>query len=195
MTFFDQIYQRLFPAKEAGGVVEQSLIKRNEGFTEDYSSWKKSYKKDDLVKSIANSYRLKLDGMVGEPEVHILNTSLSKGFAISYAESIGPLEFKYLFDWLAEKVQALNYKRANADVTITEKQNFVETKEKYYFKPKQTKNASDELRQYFGNLLIEHIVVDKKPSFIKLTANTYSDRQYQKPDNFDLLAKYLFENA
>ncbi|RED97051.1 hypothetical protein [Marinoscillum furvescens] len=195
MTFFDQIYERLFPSKQAEGVVMQELIKRKDSYLEDYNRWKNSYKKTDMVQAVADSYRLKLDRMVGEPDVHILNTSLSNGFAISYHEHLGVTEFKFLFDWLAEKVQQLNYKKANADITITEKKDFVETKEKYYFKPRQLKNETEELRQYFGNILIEHIVIDKRPSYIKLTANTYSDRQYQKPDSFELLAKYLFENT
>lgn len=197
MSFFDQVYQKLFPEREAKNeVILYEPIKRGDQYLDDFIHWKNSYKRTDTVRRVAESYRLKSGGLVGEPDVHLLNSSLSNGFAVSFHDQIGERDFQYLFDWMAEKVEGLGYKRANSDIQVTDKNTYVEACEKHYLKPIQSK-AGDEKRfdQAFGNILIEHIIIDGKPTYIKLIANTYNDRMYKKAVDFDILAEYLFEVA
>ncbi|MFH6985965.1 hypothetical protein [Marinoscillum luteum] len=193
MTFFDQVYQKLFSKPETSNeVLVYEPISRNEHYSESYAFWLHSVNHKKLIRQVAESYLLKQNNLVGEPDVHLLSTSLSNGFAISFNEEIDKKEFQFFFDWLGEKVEALPYKRSNSDVTITDKGNVIESKEKHYFKPIQQSQEAP-LDQQFGNILIEHISIDNRPSFIKLVANTYNDRMYKNPDSFEVLAKYLFE--
>lgn len=192
MDFFDQIYKKLFPGNPKNEVLVYEPIQRKADYLEDYNRWKKSFRRIDTIQQVAQSYALKEKGFVGEPDVHLLNTQRSNGFAISFNERLDQSEFQYLFDWLAEKVEALSYKRSNSDITITSKKDLVETIEKHYLKPVQSGEASDPLEQQYGNVLIEHISVNDRPSYIKLVANNYSDRNYKEADQFEHLARYLF---
>lgn len=192
MAFFDQVYRKLFPPKNPSQKsLVHEVITRGDSYSKAYNLWKHSIPRKDLVSAIGNSYQLKEKGMVGDPDVHILDTQYSNGFAISYNPSLDKREFQFLFDWLAEKIEALGYNRATSDLIISEKPTYVESKEKHYLKPK----LSDEtpINQRFGNILIEYITIDDTPSYLKLVANIYSDRMYKKPEKFSKLAEYLLE--
>lgn len=194
MTFFDQIVDQLFPKKStANEILVHEPIKRSESYQESYDRWSRSFERLELLKAIESSYTMKQQGFIGKSDVHLLNTPSSNGFAVSYSSSIGKEAFQFLFDWLGEKVKELDYKRANADTTITAKGDQVESVSKYYFKPKvNLSNPEQRLDQQFGNILVEHILVDDNPSYIRLVANNYNDSKYKKADQFEKLAEFLF---
>lgn len=191
MAFFDQIYDRLFAPKPKG-VILHEVINRSTDYKTRFESWKKSYKSTDLLKEVAVSYAAKLAGMSKKPEVHILNDKLSNGFAVTYTDQIGKEAFQFLFDYLAQKTATLGYRLTNSDYLITDKGHFTETKEKHYLKP--TISTESVIDQQFGNILIEHVLVDDQPSYIRLAAHGYSDRSYQPPLPFHELMNHLFPN-
>lgn len=192
MTFFDQVYQSLFPKTSTKNeVILYEPINRSASYEEDYTNWKNSYKRVDLVQKVYASYRQKQEGMIGDPDVHLLESSRSNGFAIVYSSDINRKDFQFLFDWLGEKVLALGYKKSNSDITITSKNNQLESVEKYYFKPKPSWQKEGPVEQHFGNVLIEHLCIDVHPSYIKLIANTYNDAMYKKAYDFEDLAEFL----
>lgn len=192
MSFFDQVYEKLFPKKEQKSrVLVHELIKRSDHYLKKYQKWTSSPSHSDSLKTIATAYYLKAKGVAQEPEVHILNSRYSNGFAVSFQEGeMDHQEFQYLFDWLADTVEQIGYKRSNSDVTIMDKGNYIETREKHYLKPVLGSEIPTDQR--YGNILIEHILIDGKPSFLKLVANIYSDRSYSEADSFESLAEYLF---
>jgi len=192
MSFFDQIYQSVFKKEKAGNeIISFEPIKRNDKYRNDYFSWVRSDHPQAFLSKVAHSYQLKLKDQIGDPDVHLLNSSQSNGFAISYNERINQTEFQFFFDWLGERVDAMGYKRANSSSTITRKGETIEALEKHYLKPRQT--GKDELfDQQYGNILIEYIKVDDRPSYIKFVANTYSDRSYKEAASFESLADFIF---
>lgn len=196
MTFFDQIVAQLFPKKSGKNeILLHEPIKRSEAYLTEYKKWVLSFERIDLLNAIQKSYELKQEGIIGSPDVHVLTTKASNGFAISFEEQIGEKTFSFLFDWLGDKVKELSYKKANSDTTITAKNGIVETLSKHYFKPKiDLSNTENGINQQFGNILIEHISVDDKPSYIRFIVNNYNDRQYKKADQFEILADFLFSN-
>ncbi|MEQ8535197.1 MAG: hypothetical protein RIB86_25295, partial [Imperialibacter sp.] len=100
-------------------------------------------------------------------------------------------EFQFLFDYLAEISKTLGYRQVNSDVTITEKNDTIETREKHYLKPPI--GTADQLsKQLFGNILVEYIMIDDQPSYIKLLANIYFDRQYEPAEDHRELISHLF---
>lgn len=190
MTFFDQVYSKLFPTRKPTGksLVHEPIV-RNQSYLKAYNFWKHSIPRKDLVSAIGNSYRLKEQGYVGQPDVHLLDTRYSNGFAISYDDTLDKKELQFLFDWFAEKIEQLGYKRSASDILIAEKENYVESKEKHYLKP--ITNNETPVEQKYGNIHIEYILIDDRPSYLKLVANVYSDRMYQTPQKFENLAEYL----
>lgn len=192
MSFFDQVYQTLFPKKDqTNKVLLHELIHRSDSYTANYRKWNGSSNQADFLKDLRTAYYLKSKGIEGKPSVHLLKSQYSNGFAISYTDELDQNEFQYLFDWLAVTIENAGYRKSNSDVTIMDKGNFIETREKHYLKPPTGKSIP--LEQRYGNILIEHISVDDKPSFLKLVANIYNDRSYSKAESFEGLAEYLFD--
>jgi hypothetical protein len=72
--------------------------------------------------------------------------------------------------------------------------NQVRVTEKFYLKPPLQAPVENELiSQLFGNVSIEKISVDNKPSYLKLLVTVYSDRLYQNAKPFDQMMDRLFE--
>ncbi|HCX23873.1 MAG: hypothetical protein CMB80_28180 [Flammeovirgaceae bacterium] len=194
MAFFDQIVEQLFPQKSGKNeILVHEPIKRSESFQEDYSRWVKSFKRVDLLKSVYSSYELKKQEVIGDPDVHLLQSNISNGFAVSYNDRIGKDDFVFFFDWLSEKTNQLDYRRTNSDVTVTARNNQIETLARYYYKPKISAGTTEKLiDQQYGNILIEHISIDDRPTYIRYIVNNYRDRKYTEAEDFEKLADFLF---
>ncbi|MEP4534638.1 MAG: hypothetical protein ABJ004_16220 [Cyclobacteriaceae bacterium] len=188
MTFFDQVYKKLFTSKSTGLILHE-VLKRNNSYMDGYTLWKESNIPDQMLQNIAESLQLKKDGILKKPNVHQFSSDLNNGFAVTYDPSMDKSHFKFLFDLLAEKVQELGYKISVGDLMVTGKKTYVESKEKYYLKNRISDTTP--IDQKYGNVIIELISIDDEPSFIRLMAQAYSDRLYKEPENFDDLAKYL----
>ena len=193
MAFFDQVYEQLFGKKSPRNkVLMNEVISRNDQFSKDYQERIRSEDFKKLVSSVHQSYELKQQAISRKPEVHVLNSQYANGFAISYDEEIGAQDFQFLFDWLSDKTKSLNYQVANSDIMVVEKNDVIESIEKHYLKPHV--GMDEIIDQKFGNILIEHILINDQPSYIKYTASIYSDRKYQEPQKFDKLTEYLFQD-
>ena len=189
MTFFDDVVGKLFgQSKENSPLISEPLF-RSESFLEDFNRWSKSYKRKDLNALYFQEYKALENGASSEV-LFQLRTSRSNGLIFMNQDKSKSNDFQFYFDWLAKKVLELEYKRSNADVTIIDQEGVIETVEKYYLKPK-TELSTKPIAQKFGNILIELFKKNDEYSHIKLLANNYSDRNYQKHFEFEFLAEYL----
>lgn len=195
MTYIQNLIDKLFPQKLGDNkVVLNDVIIRSENFKERYINWVKE-SSVKIFSEIEKSYQEKLlQSENSGIDVHLLNSKYSNGIAISYNEKyFTSEEFTYLFDLIAEKLSQLKeYRKVNSDYIIKEKKTFIETKEKHYLKPLISKEE-EVTNQQFGNILIEQILLDDKPNYIKLMANIYSDSLYSKPKEFETLLRFLFK--
>ncbi|MFT5640109.1 MAG: hypothetical protein ACI9A7_000204 [Cyclobacteriaceae bacterium] len=191
MSAFKEIYDKIFGNK-TGNFNHQEVLIRSEQFSNDYSHWKKSFQRIDLVQEIRDSRELKLRKIIGEPDVHILSTPTSSGFAISCKDQIESSEAQFLLEWFKDQMLGLQYKKANADKSMIEREEYVELIEKYYLKPIILGDAP--YNQQYGNVLLELTYINDSPSYLKVLANNYIDRSYQKAFSFNKLAEYLLES-
>ena len=191
MSFFNEIYDKLFgPAEKQEPVFVHQLLTRTDTFKEKFETWKNGARLPEVLGMIQTSLQLKARDIEQEPATHLLKFSGSNAFAISYSEVFLPQELQFLTDWMAERVlQRLSYRQANADIMVRERVNQVETIEKYYLKPKTSDNTP--IDQQFGNILIENFVIGTKPSYMKVTANYYTDRMYSPHLPFEDLTELL----
>jgi hypothetical protein len=191
MSYFDNVYKRLFPAeKSRSGVLVSEVIKRSQSFIKNFNSWKKSELCEEYLNEIWQSYFWSKKGIDKNPQVSIFESSRSNGFAISYQENFNKYHFHYLFDYLADKVKKLDYKLVTSKLTMEERGDNVETRELHFLKPKNDFVSPRD--QKYGNVQIEYISINNEPTNIKLIANTYSDRGFREPMNFEVLAQHLF---
>ncbi len=191
MTFFDQVYNRLF-GKKSGAPMVHEVLKRSEYYLDQYEFWKESILSDEMLSAVKTSLKLKEQGVLKTPEVHAFAGDYSNGFAITYNPEFDPTQFSFLFDLFAERVKEMGYKTSVSDLIMSEKKDYIETKEKHYLKP-IVDQAEGPIDQKFGNVTVELIKIDEVPSFIRLMAHAYNDRQYKTPSSFDFLSDHLFQ--
>ncbi len=194
MAYFEDLYQRLFSKQQKQPQLSHEVIKRSDKYTDGYRQWCQQDQLPDYLDKYQKGYHYKKLKIQSSYDVHLFSSSMANGFALSYNVEISPIEFQYLFDYLAERVLTLPYKQANSDVMISEKGEIIETKEKHYLKP-VSGNYTSKVEQHYGNVLIEYVRIDDSPSYIKVMATTYNDQLYDEPLSFDELLDYLFAFA
>ncbi len=196
MGNLDDLLDRFLPKKKVENfIVHQEIIERNEGYLARFENWKEDHSSIFLQK-IEKGYQAKLLNRDDtEVSVHILSSKYANGLAVTFDSAyISEEGFSFLFDFLAEKIKLMSYRLITSDLMISEKMERIEKKEKHYLKPIKSQNEVL-INQRFGNILIEHILVDDKPNYLKLTANVYSDSKYQEPESFESLLKILFSDT
>ncbi len=196
MTFFDKISRKLFPQDSAAPRADvHEVLKRPARDQAAYDAWQNQPECEELVREVAQAYYYKKTNISSELEVHLLNTAYANGFAVTYAPRVPTKEFQHLFEYFKDRVVAMGYRVVNADRRIKDKINYVETVEKYYLKPPlhQGDIEAGSINQLYGNVAVEYVLINERPSYIKVQASIYSDRLYQDALHFDDFAEKLFE--
>jgi hypothetical protein len=200
MSFFDQIYERLFgnqqqPDKERKKTpFVTEPLKRTQQEQQFYFKWVTGKAYQSTLSLVAGSYRNALLGEPSQIRFRLLNEPSAKGFGVVYDPMIPSGEFKCLQDFFRDKVKGQGYRQYVAERRSFDEPNQVRVVEKYYLKPPIKDLVEGEpIDQQFGNILIEGHYSGHSPSYIKLMATTYSDRLYHPPRPFTELVSLLFE--
>ncbi len=191
MSYFDSVFNKLFPVEERGKqVTVKEVIKRSTKDLEAYHLWKLSYSREKLIADIAAAF-LQKKHEKSELIIHHYKSIYANGFAIHYHPGIGKKDFIHLFDYFKDKVLGLGYRTAGSDRQYSTREKYVEITEKHYLKPPFdfTNNVTD---QRFGNVSIEHVVADNQPHFLKVMVSIYSDRLYKDPLSYHDFIQQLF---
>ncbi len=196
MSFFDKITHKLFPKNSSAPAAEvHEVLKRTDREQQAYLDWKIQPACHELIREVAQAYYYKKTDIGSPLEVHLLNTVYANGFAVSYPAQLSAKEFQYLFEYFKDQVATMGYRVVNADRRIKDKLTYVETTERYYLKPPlhtgEIKHGS--INQLYGNVAVEQVLIDDKPSYLKVQASIYSDRLYQDALHFDEFTEKLFE--
>jgi len=172
------------------------LINRPEEELKDYESWKNSKRKDQALRFMQMEYKkdvLSEENYLGST-FYTINKPASEGFILNFNEQIfSPLEFQHFFDYLKEKILALDYKLYSSDLRIFNRPRYVESIERHYMKPRYRFNDDKHFIQQYGNIMVTQIKKDHKPVYIQLMCNRYMDRKYTAPMPFKELITHLFD--
>jgi len=193
-NFFDDLFKNIFKPSEKSPikVKENFVIKKNE--LSDLAEWMESEEYVNFLALIYKNYHFKRADIDVHPQVHILDSPYANGFAVTYEEPFDQISFSRLFLALSQRILALGYEQVSLDRKFEEINDQVKMTEKFYFKPPLQISIEGELiSQLYGNVTLEKVSVDNKPSFIKLLATVYSDRLYQEAKPFDQLMDRIFE--
>lgn len=192
MSYFDYIYGKLFgnQGSTSTKILVNEIIQRSQSFLDRFHAWKASDLCADFLNDLWQSYFWQKRGVDKDPQIMFLESTYSNGFAISYEAKYGRKNFRYLFDYLADKVKLLDYKLVTSRHTLQEKGDVVEMREMHYLKPKR--DFTEPIDQKYGNVQIEYIEENDKPTRIKLIANSYPDRKYKQAEDFENLAEHIF---
>lgn len=192
MSYFDHIYTLLFGGKNkhSSKIFVNEIIKRSQSFLDRFHAWKTSDLCGEFLNDLWQSYFWRKQGVDKDPQILLLESTYSNGFAINYESKYGKNNFHYLFDYLADRVKKLDYRLVLSRHTLQEKGDVVELKEMHYLKPKR--GFVEPIDQKYGNVQIEYIEENDMPTRIKLIANSYPDRKYTVANSFEDLAEHIF---
>lgn len=124
--------------------------------------------------------------------VDFLDTPSSKGFVVHFHETqYSRREVIYFFDYLKERVLALNYRTQISDRRIFQRNTWVETVERHYLKPR-SEQIEGQFEQLFGNIKIELELRGDQVHNLRFSATTYQDAQFREAQPFrELLVEVL----
>lgn len=192
--FLDDLFAKVFKPSEKTPmkVKENFVIKEPE--QSDLAAWIGSEEYRQLFDLIYKNYHYKRSGINDQPTVHLFSSPYANGFAVTYEDPFDTQSFSRVFLAFSQRLLALGYEQVSLDRKFEEINDQVKVTEKFYFKPPlQLPGEGELISQLYGNVSLEKVTVDNKPSYIKLLATVYSDRLYQDAKPFDLLMDGLFE--
>jgi hypothetical protein len=193
-SFIDDVLGKLFPKKAPAIHIKENFVQTATDI-ENVDSWISSDEGESFMKMIFKNYHFKKSGMNSHPEIHILNSPYANGFAISFESPFTEKTFSQLFFAFGKRMLDLGYQRVSLDRKIEEIQENVKTTEKQYFKPPISNvDFSEKIDQLFGNVSIEKVSINDKPSFLKVLVTVYSDHLYKKARPFDIFIEELFQS-
>lgn len=194
-NYFDQVWQKLFLSKETVPLQMKENFTLKDKEVQELEDWIHSEAAISLFSLIYRNYHYKRTQINESPEVHLFTSSYANGFAISYEAPLDLSSFSLLFLGLSRRVLALGYQQVSLDRKLEEINEQVKQTEKFYFKPPlQMPQEGEPITQLYGNISLEKISINNTPSYIKLLAAIYSDRNYQEAKPFDELMDKLFEH-
>ena len=145
------------------------------------------------------AYHLRKGGAGGRRglRVELLREPGRQGALLYYDDSIGPGNFRHLYELLGERITVLGYHQACHDQRQRQHEQHHETTYKQLFKPNPTDCAeSGRCNQRYGLVTLDFISVNNQPFFIRLTHNPVHESCFTTARSFeDLLAALLDEPA
>jgi hypothetical protein len=142
------------------------------------------------------AYHLRKGGAGGNRglRVQLLEEPGRQGALFFYDPSIGPGNFRHLFEHLGERVLALGYRRACADECTRQNQEHAETILKQFFKPRPSDcPQSGHCNQRFGLITLDLLSINGQPIFIRVATNPVHEPGFTSAIPFEGLLRALFE--
>jgi len=167
-------------------------ISRDETFSKDFLAWQFSDERDQILSWIYTQYGFynTLPDEVSD-EIVFLNNKSSKGFALNFKKDHNGQMARFLLDYLKIKVLENNYRNSMSDLRIKHFDNYVESIERHYLKPKHQMLKSEKINQEFGNISILLTFKNNIPHHLKFSATAYPDRTFAPSKPFDMLIDLL----
>lgn len=191
MSFIEDIMGKLFPEKKQALSVKENFAQTADE-EQAVTLWINSEQGKQALEKVYRNFHLKKAGIKDSPEVHILNTPYANGFAISYEKPFDEKIFSRLFFAFGQRLLDLGYRRVSLDRKMQEINDKVQVTEKLYYKPPiSSSDFNQKIDQLFGNVSVEKVSVDNKPSFLKVLVTIYSDHLYRDAKPFDQFVEGL----
>lgn len=186
MSFWDQI-KNIFQSAETGTPADPTIHEMIERTEEDrvaYEHWKTTAGPRRLLDWLANQYARHRDNLSTDETIGFLDTASSKGFVIYFGQmNYHREEIRHFFHYLQERILTLDYRNNISDRRIFPRQDWVETQERHYLKPRVDFNAK-KMDQSFGNITIEFELRNDVPHNLRLRATVYHDAMFEAGGSF-----------
>lgn len=185
--FFKAIKDKFFPQKinNWNEPILHEQMKENDADKEKLIQFINSIRFNNLLQSIKNSYQLAKIGELSENHIYIHESNGAYGFYLSFNKNFETNDFSFLAKYFKLKTLELAYTLYSSEKIIVEKAQKIEETEKHYLKPNVIMDENKKMNQQFGNVLIEFVKVENKPSYLKVLVTFYNDSNFSKNLNAD----------
>lgn len=169
------------------------LIKRSEEEKEDYEFWKNTLVCQRLLNWLHEQYIIyRLEPGNIDEAVDFLDTPSSKGVVVHFSKTQYSIrDVTHFFDYLKEQVLSLNYRTQISDLRSYQRNQWVETVQRHYLKPRPGQNADGQFIQQFGNIMIELTLRNDQVFNLKFRATTYKDHKFAEAEEFPKLMQQV----
>ncbi|MFN4234873.1 MAG: hypothetical protein ACK4IK_08715 [Bacteroidia bacterium] len=197
MSFFDDIIQKIFTNQKPDKPLELlETIKRTSKEEIQYNKWAQSNEARSALVKISEAIELKRLGEKNvKPQIIISESNFANALSIIFNNKDDEAISRLLMDYFKEVVLSINYRMQVSERKIKEFQNSVQVKEMYFLKPEI--NADDfnnpPIKQLYGNIIIERMLLNNLPQYLKIQSNIYSDRFYQQALPFNELLSFILK--
>jgi hypothetical protein len=140
------------------------------------------------------AYHFRKTGVCGRDlRVQLLDECGRQGAVFFFDPSIGPGNFRHLFDFIRDRVLALGYNLSTSDQRTLRHERYTETIDKHFLKPlPRDCTKSGRCNQQFGTVTVDMVSVNGQPGFIRFSANPYHDDIFTPAHSFDELMDQVF---
>ncbi|TGD80479.1 hypothetical protein [Hymenobacter wooponensis] len=126
--------------------------------------------------------------------VQLLHEEGRQGALFFYDPSIGPGNFRHLFDFIRDRVVALGYNLSISDQRSVGHPTYTETIYKHFLKP-QPRDCTQTGRcnQLYGNITIDLVFINGQPGFLRLFSNPFDNAIFTPAHTFDEMLAAIFD--
>lgn len=169
------------------------MIKREEVEIKDFNYWKNTLVRRRLIDWLNDQYAIYLIRPNDIDEaLDFLDSPSSKGFVIHFFRTqYSRRDVTHFFDYLKERVLELDYRVQISDTRTYNRENWVETVERHYLKPKPDFERKGKINQQFGNVTIEFELRNDAVYNLKFRATSYKDHLFKDAREFKELMQLV----
>lgn len=197
MSFFDEIIQKVFAHQKPDKPLEMlESVKRSVKEEIQYNKWTQSNEARSALVKISESIELKrLGGKDVKPQVILSESNYANALSIIFNNRDDEAISRLLMDYFKEVILSINYRLQVTERKIKENQNSVQVKEMYFLKPEIKAEDFDNppIKQLYGNIILERMLLNNQPQYLKIQANIYNDRYYQNALPFNDLLNFILK--
>lgn len=197
MNLFSRLFSQLYPnqTEEKATEIEVLIrepIKHNKVFLNAYQKWIYNEMHHGLLNDLNEKRALRKEQSAEKVNYFEVQNSTYSGFYFYGESRWSSTDYTYLVHYFLEQLKELDYFLANSVREVIEAPEELKTTEQFYFKPALKFRKEIPYNQLYGNLEIEHKIVDGETKMVKLMSSVYNDQHYNTAMDFDMLLNKLF---
>jgi hypothetical protein len=199
MKFLKKLFKDISLEREEGEesvgkeVVSQELIRRDRFFQKKYDEWLEDRRHEGLLSNIQENYQIREQSPGSDSNFYMHQLTNSKGFYFRQEYPWTSEDYNYLIQYFIDKLKRLGYRQANTRRELALVNEVPRIGEEFYLKPSLKYRRDLPYEQLFGNIFIEHRMLDGETELLKLMVHTYSDRSYKEAKDYRQLLDELFQ--
>jgi len=198
MTYLKSLIKQIFPKQaDEGNEGEEILVReqvvRSKVFLDDYAKWKEQQMHKGLLAHLFENATVKSMNPEADVNYFAYRDEQSNGFYFHSESPWTQLDYAFFVEHLIQLLKKHGYVLKHSRREVIEGDQ-LKTNEQFYLKPSIKYRKEKPYQQLYGNIIIEHRLIDNQTNLVKLMAQVYQGRAYQAPDSFEELMDIIFQS-